>query len=183
MILQTNEGRAIFRHATVILWLVVFSLGMYLEWPAHFERRFADLSTLSDALESYRRDHGVFPVSNGSSSLKPDWIPELVPKYLAAVPQDPRYLFTVQNKQYLYISNGERSYSIYLFHIFVYAAATHVPAAGVPTVGRIAVLWATVFASAHILYQFIEMPVRKKVRDTLLAAYPAMVRGWRRMFA
>lgn len=106
MILQTNERCAIFRLGTVIIWLAVFSLGMYREWPAHFERRFADLSTLADALERYRSDHGVFPVSTGSFSLKPNWIPELAPKYLAAVPRDPRYLSAVQNKQYLYISNG-----------------------------------------------------------------------------
>ena len=81
-----------------------------------------------------------------------------------------------------FVNLGERSYSIYLFHIFVYSAATHVPAAGGPTAVRIAVLWATVFASAHILYQFIEMPARKKVRDALVAAYPTMVRGWQRMF-
>jgi peptidoglycan/LPS O-acetylase OafA/YrhL len=78
---------------------------------------------------------------------------------------------------------GERSYSIYLFHIFVVSAATHLPDTGMPTAIRIVVLWITVFASANVLYQFIEMPARKKVRDSLLAAYPAMVRGWRRMFA
>lgn len=84
---------------------------MYLEWPANFERRFADFSILADALESYRKDHGVFPVSNGSSSQKSNWIPELVPKYLTSVPRDPRNLSSVQNKQYLYISNG-RDYKL-----------------------------------------------------------------------
>ena len=82
----------------------------------------------------------------------------------------------------VFVNLGERSYSIYLFHIFVYAAATHVPSTGVPTAVRIAVLWATVFASAHILYQFIEMPARRKVRDALMAAYPAMLRGRRKTF-
>lgn len=81
-----------------------------------------------------------------------------------------------------FVNLGERSYSIYLFHIFVYAAATHVPATGIPTAVRIVVLWATVFASAHILYQFIEMPARRKVRDALMAAYPAMLRGRGKMF-
>lgn len=82
-----------------------------------------------------------------------------------------------------FVNLGERSYSIYLFHIFLISAATHVPTAAVPTAIRILMLWATVIASAHVLYRFIEMPARKKVRDALMATYPAIVRGWRRMFA
>ena len=106
MISQTNGGRMIFRGGLVVLWLAVVLAGMYLEWQGHSERRFADFSTIEAALASYRKDHGAFPVSNGSFSLKSEWIPGLVPKYLVAVPRDPRYLSNVQNKQYLYISNG-----------------------------------------------------------------------------
>lgn len=81
-----------------------------------------------------------------------------------------------------FVRLGERSYSIYLFHIFVYSAATHVFTHDVLPAVRIAVLWITVFASAHVLYQFIEMPWRRGVRNALLASYPSLVRGWRNMF-
>ena len=111
MIFRTSRWRAVSRPAISILWLAVFSLGMYLEWQANYERRFADFSSVANALESYYKDHGAFPISNGSFSLKSNWIPELVPDYLAAVPRDPRYLSSVENKQYLYISNG-RDYKL-----------------------------------------------------------------------
>lgn len=84
--------------------------------------------------------------------------------------------------QKIFVNPGEYSYSVYLFHIFIYSAATHFPAAGVPVALRIIVLWATVFASAHILYRFIEMPWRRKVRDGLMAGYPALLGAWRKMF-
>ena len=106
MISQAKDGCMIFRAGLVGFWLAVFSLGMYLEWQGHSERRFADFSSIGAALERYHKDHGAFPLSNGSFSLKSDWIPGLVPDYLVAVPRDPRYLSNVQNKQYLYISNG-----------------------------------------------------------------------------
>ena len=94
------------RSVLVCLWLLIFSVGMYLEWQPNYKKRFDDFSSIAVALERYRDDHGVYPVSNGSHSTNQTWIPELVPSYLNKVPQDPRYLYKVQNKQYLYISNG-----------------------------------------------------------------------------
>lgn len=47
---------------------------------------------------------------------------------------------------------GERSYSIYLFHIVVYHMATYGPSSDLTAVIRILVLWAAVFGCSHILY-------------------------------
>lgn len=81
-----------------------------------------------------------------------------------------------------FVRLGEYSYSIYLFHIFVYSASTHASALGVVVALRIVILWATVFASAHVLYRFIEMPWRKKVRDGMMAGYPFVLERWRKLF-
>ena len=83
-----------------------------------------------------------------------------------------------------FVNLGERSYSIYLFHIFVYASASHPSDLGLVSIGvQIAVLWITVFACAYILYSYIEMPARVKVRNALMNAYPSISHGWKRMFS
>lgn len=94
------------RYGTVVLWMTVVVLGLYCEWTPHYLRRFGDFARLERALACYRADHGAYPMSGGSFSVDENWIPGLVPRYLTAVPQDPRHLTNVRNKQYLYISNG-----------------------------------------------------------------------------
>lgn len=101
---QKNEMAK--RYGGILLWLTIFGVGMCLEWPSHFQRRIADFSTIERALAKYHVDHGKYPVSGGSFSTSNKWIPELVPHYLPSVPRDPRFLKMVQNKQYLYLSNG-----------------------------------------------------------------------------
>ena len=75
--------------------------------------RLADLGILRRALESYRADHGAYPVSQGFAGLYssfgasgPDWIKGLVPGYLAQLPRDPRLNDDPAN-QYLYASDGK----------------------------------------------------------------------------
>lgn len=80
------------------------------------------------------------------------------------------------------VKQGEYSYSIYLFHIFVYSAATHTLLGIVPTGIRIIILWIVIFSCAFILYRYIEMPGRKLLRSWLMVKYDEVVRGWQRMF-
>jgi len=75
----------------------------------------ADLTAIRNALNAYYADNGTYPVGNvsvndASHPPKDRWIPGLVPKYLAAVPTDPRGL-PAANRQYLYMSDG-RQYKI-----------------------------------------------------------------------
>jgi hypothetical protein len=82
-----------------------------------FSRRLADLTALRYSLERYRADHGAYPEANGLSGLysaagqlNPDWIPGLVPKYLPALPRDPRG-GSDPARQYYYASDG-RDYKL-----------------------------------------------------------------------
>jgi hypothetical protein len=73
----------------------------------------ADLQALRAALENYRRDHGEYPRSRGFDGLysnfgaaSPTWIDGLAPKYIAALPRDPRRT-NDPLRQYLYRSDGK----------------------------------------------------------------------------
>ena len=70
-----------------------------------------------------------------------------------------------------FVQQGEYSYSIYLFHIFIYAYAVHVLESVLPSPIRIGLLWTTVFVCAFILYRFIEMPGRKWLKNKLMSYY------------
>jgi len=77
-----------------------------------FTRRLADFAALRGALERYRAEHGAYPKVGGlsglyaaSGALNPDWIPGLVPRYLPALPRDPRG-GSDPARQYDYASNG-----------------------------------------------------------------------------
>jgi len=76
-----------------------------------------DFNKLREALASYQSDHGDYPISKGCQGIRftPgvtafDWVPGLVPEYLATLPLDPRKL-EHKGKQYLYCSNG-RDYKL-----------------------------------------------------------------------
>jgi len=68
---------------------------------------------LRNALEAYNRDHGEYPDThdewigryNTWGKAAEDWIPNLAPRYIKALPVDPRYT-TNGGYQYLYRSDG-----------------------------------------------------------------------------
>jgi peptidoglycan/LPS O-acetylase OafA/YrhL len=65
---------------------------------------------------------------------------------------------------------GKCSYSIYLFHIFIYSAVEHGPSSGWVTASRICIAWTAIFACAVALYNYLEMPLRKWMHGRLMAA-------------
>lgn len=74
--------------------------------------RVRDLESIRDALESFYKTHGRYPPSEGWDGLysswgksTPEWIPELVPRFLPELPRDPR-CSADPNQQYLYRSDG-----------------------------------------------------------------------------
>jgi hypothetical protein len=78
--------------------------------------RLADMSTLRDALERHRADNGQYPKSDKTSGdydwtgigwhgVDSNWLPDLVPKYLKALPRDPRNT-DIAAANYIYRSNG-----------------------------------------------------------------------------
>ena len=108
--------------AARIAWFLLPSLVVAAIWialpraafsPLHL-RRIADLTDVRNALEAYRRDHKLYPVTpkagwlglyNGWGAESADWVPGLVPRYSAVLPRDPRRN-TDPFGQYLYRSNG-----------------------------------------------------------------------------
>lgn len=79
-----------------------------------------------------------------------------------------RYPSSSINKYFsnkVFVSLGEYSYSIYLFHIYVYYAASHVVNSVDLSFIQIIVVWMAIFSSAHILFRYIEMPYRKQFKD------------------
>jgi len=77
------------------------------------EQRISDLTQINAALEAYHKEHGAYPKSKGFDGLyttwgeaSKEWIKDLVPKYINALPRDPR-LNTNPKEQYLYRSNGK----------------------------------------------------------------------------
>ncbi|MFA5076314.1 MAG: prepilin-type N-terminal cleavage/methylation domain-containing protein [Patescibacteria group bacterium] len=91
--------------------LAVVSLGAA-RVKARNAKRLSDLNTLRTALEMYYNDHQAYPNSGGNwdglyssygESLT-DWIPGLVPQYIAQLPRDPRN-HTDGSQQYIYRSN------------------------------------------------------------------------------
>ncbi|OYW32310.1 MAG: hypothetical protein B7Z41_08790 [Rhizobiales bacterium 12-66-7] len=70
---------------------------------------------------------------------------------------------------------GEWSYSIYLFHIFLVHGATHASGPVWLQVIRILGYFVLLLTCSQVLYVFIEMPSRKKMRAFLLRL-PTLVR-------
>ncbi len=83
--------------------------------------RVAAIVRVRDALEKYATDHkGEYPLSHGDAqgyhsqwgeSLGANWLPELVPNYLAELPRDPAGALFSNGPMYLYMSNG-KSYKL-----------------------------------------------------------------------
>jgi len=114
--LHTGSWRLVGRLAAVlVLILVVLYLLPDLLYPNRAVR-LAHFQTISDALERYRNDVGHYPVSHnpatgdwlgiGWGGERNDWIPDLVPRYLAHLPVEPRNAPLVKFAQYLYRSDG-----------------------------------------------------------------------------
>ncbi|GHA85404.1 hypothetical protein GCM10009069_05690 [Algimonas arctica] len=81
----------------------------------NFNQRKMDLKKINDALQAYHADNGSYPVTqaDGWASVSPtpraknsEWLPSLVPSYLAAVPTDPETKLATKSSIYLYKSNG-----------------------------------------------------------------------------
>lgn len=77
-----------------------------------FERTYLDFNRIALALERYRKDFGSYPRAARwsidvpqESATRNEWIEGLVPKYIEALPSDPRRT-SDQVKQYRYLSNG-----------------------------------------------------------------------------
>jgi type II secretion system protein G len=86
-------------------------------------QRLADLSEVRKALEMYASDNGgTYPSTGGMSSVymdpgcaqtnpgSGDWVPNLVPAYMPALPRDPRPISQISPSLascYMYSSNGQ----------------------------------------------------------------------------
>jgi outer membrane biosynthesis protein TonB len=75
----------------------------------HNRKRVGDLVTLNDALKSYHKKRGSYPVAAGLGGL-PDrgaaWIPGLAPDFVPELPRDPALSMDKDGPQYVYVSNG-----------------------------------------------------------------------------
>lgn len=75
----------------------------------HNRKRVGDLVTLNDALKSYHKKRGSYPVAAGLSGL-PDrgaaWIPGLAPEFVPELPRDPALSMDKDGPQYVYVSDG-----------------------------------------------------------------------------
>lgn len=105
-----------------IMWIILIPILLYLainvraSWKRQSfrERRVKDLMALADALQRFKADNGKYPVTgerwDGRKTCwgqsKEDWIPGLVPKYIAKLPTDPRNSEDCA-KHYIYRSDGE----------------------------------------------------------------------------
>lgn len=78
-------------------------------------QRINDLEAIANAVKAYKAKNGAYPNSgNGYAAYKmswgqskgENWIPELVPDYLAALPRDPAKSEDPDGPQYLYASDG-----------------------------------------------------------------------------
>lgn len=75
----------------------------------HNRKRVGDLVTLNDALKSYHKKRGAYPVAAGLVGL-PDrgaaWIPGLAPEFVPELPRDPALSMDRDGPQYVYASDG-----------------------------------------------------------------------------
>jgi SAM-dependent methyltransferase len=82
--------------------------------PCDTSKRLVDLGAIRKALAAYHQAHGTYPKSSGGwdglytnwGVSTSEWIPGLVPEYLAELPRDPRNSDRPE-QQYLYISDGQ----------------------------------------------------------------------------
>jgi hypothetical protein len=73
-------------------------------------RRIADLVAINNALRAYHAQNGAYPISprqgfTGVIEGGANWIPELVPAHIAALPRDPA-MSSDADRQYRYASDG-----------------------------------------------------------------------------
>ena len=109
------------RKITVVLTVlvIIFRVYSYIHADLMVRQRANDLTKIKLALESYHKDYGVYPDTNGkfrdecipqNGILLPanEVIPGLVPKYLEAMPGEPQMDKTLGNMSlcYRYMSNG-----------------------------------------------------------------------------
>ena len=78
---------------------------------AMFRQRVSDLQTINAALEAYFRDNGYYPSTDDNwisvvQQQSEEWLPDLVPDYLDAIPRDPLSSWDFDDPQYCYRSNG-----------------------------------------------------------------------------
>jgi hypothetical protein len=75
------------------------------------ERRVRDLVAIHAALEAYHQKNGQYPAApDGLKSIVdrgPEWIPGLVPDFMAELPRDPLVFPNNDGPQYLYASDTE----------------------------------------------------------------------------
>lgn len=77
-------------------------------------QRISDLKAIKAALDAYAAEHHSYPKTTGwngyasawGASLGDNWIPELTPKYIAALPRDPAKSDKGDGPQYIYQSDG-----------------------------------------------------------------------------
>jgi hypothetical protein len=87
----------------------VYVLDLLYPEPIANQKRAGDVKMLRDAIDSYYKDHGSYPVLPG----KPvdDLANDLVPRYLKEIPSDP--LRAAHIFQYQYASDGHTMYAIW----------------------------------------------------------------------
>lgn len=71
-----------------------------------------------------------------------------------------------------FVSLGEYSYSIYLFHIFILPLVVTGPFSNFAVGVKVVVFFVTVLLAASILFKYIEAPFRKRVRHALISLWP-----------
>lgn len=73
------------------------------------ERRITDLIALKAALDAYHAEKAAYPAAydglKGFVDRGANWIPDLSPKYISALPRDPLLSDSVDGPQYLYVSD------------------------------------------------------------------------------
>ena len=83
--------------------------------PVVTAQRVSDLKAVHAALEAYHTKNGAYPKSDGwqgyvsawGADLGDNWIPELTPAFIAALPRDPTKSDKVDGAQYIYTSDGK----------------------------------------------------------------------------
>lgn len=101
------------------IWLVVSSGGI----NPTAAQRIADLTDLRNALAAYHKEHNAYPTTpsggwlglyNAWGPSSPNWVPDLAPRYISALPRDPRRN-PDPTAQYLYRSDG-KDYKLLTFY-------------------------------------------------------------------
>lgn len=123
--MNKRRGKTNFNHRqsgfTLIELLVVISIisllsSIILVATVNARRKARDttrkenLKQIATALELFYQENSGYPIFGAGSSATADWIPGLIPKYLAKLPQDPiggQPTFTGCAAEYSYYSDGK----------------------------------------------------------------------------